>query len=278
MTPEQTAAAVKSAVLELGGAFWHDPRTTRKARQLGLTGWAFYVAGRAGALGDVHADVAAAAMGFIAPDAVRDGWDAALRVASPREIAGHSAAECGRWGRENLESFYGLPRLLGLAERVAVDADPTGMPLFAAWRAMPVPEGGPGARAAVLLHLLREHRCGAHVQAVRASDLTPLEAIVAGPDGESGATEFGWRPPYPAYAPLVRKRAWAEALTDRIAGGAYRVLTSEERRELVDLLDAARKLQKDPHAERAPADRQPYPFARPGRAYDWAVNRGPEFR
>lgn len=278
MTPEQTAAAVKSAVLDLGGAFWHDPRTTRKARRLGLTGWAFYVAGRAGALGDVPVEGAAAAMGFIAPESVRDGWEAARRVAPPREIAGHSLAECGRWGRENLESFYGLPRLVELAERVVVDADPVGMPLFAAWRAMPVPDDGTGARAAVLLHLLREHRCGAHIQAVRASDLTPLEAIVAGPDGESGATGFGWRPPYPAFAPLVRKRAWAEALTDRIAGGAYRVLTAGERRELVDLLEAAGKLQQDPHTERPPVDRHPYPLARPGRAYDWAANRGPEFR
>jgi hypothetical protein len=277
VTPEQTAARLKSPVLDLGGAFRQDPRTTRKARQLGLTGWAFYVAGRAGALGDVHPDTAAAAMAFIASDAVRDGWEAARKVALPSEVAEQSAAECGRWGRENLESFYALPRLVELLERVVVDADAAGMPLFAAWRAMPVPEHGPGARAAILLHLLREHRCGAHIQAVRASALTPLEAIVAGPDGELGATAFGWQPPYPPFAPLVRKRAWAEALTDRIAGEAYRALEPGERRELVDLLEGARKLQKDLHAGRQ-SDRQPYSSARPGRAYDWAANRGPEFR
>jgi uncharacterized membrane protein len=275
--PEQAAATAKSAVLELGGAFRHDPRTTRKARQLGLTGWAFYLAGRAGALGDVRPDTAAAAMAFIASEAVRDGWEAARKVAPPYEIAGHNLAECGRWGRQNLESFYGLARLVELAERVVVDADPAGMPLFAASRAMPVPEDALGARAAVLLHLLREHRCGAHIQAVRASALTPLEAIVAGPDGEAGATAFGWQPPYPPFAPLVRKRVWAEALTDRIAGEAYRVLEPGERRELVDLMEAARQLQKDLHSDRQ-SDRQPCGSARPGRAYDWAVNRGPEFR
>jgi hypothetical protein len=277
VTPEQAAATVKSAVLELGGAFRNDPRTTRKARQLGLTGWAFYVAGRAGALGDVGPDTAAAAMAFVAFEAVRDGWEAARKVAPPSEVAGHSAAECGRWGRENLESFHGLPRLVELAERVVVDADPAGMPLFAAWRAMPVPEDSPGARAAVLLHLMREHRGGAHIQAVRASALTPLEAIVAGPDGESGATAFGWQPPYPPFAPLVRKRAWAEALTDRIAGQAYRALEPSERRELVDLLEAARQVLKDPRSDRHPDRRQQAP-ARPGRTYDWAANRGPEFR
>jgi hypothetical protein len=277
VTPEQTAAAAKSAVLELGSAFSHDPRTTRKARQLGLTGWAFYVAGRAGALGEVSPDTAAAAMAFVASEAVRDGWEAARKVAPAREIAGHNLAECCRWGRENLESFYGLARLVELAQRVVVEADAAGMPLFAAWRAMPVPEDAPGARVAVLLHLLREHRGGAHIQAVRASALTPLEAIVAGPDGESGATALGWQPPYPSFAPLLRKRAWAEALTDRIAGEAYRALEPDERRELVDLLEAAREAQKDPHRDRQ-GDRQPYGPARPGRAYDWTANRGPGFR
>lgn len=268
VTPEQTAAAVKRAVLELGGAFSHDPKTMRKARQLGLTGWAFYVAGRAGALGDVRPDTAAAAMAFIASDAVKDGWEAARRVAPPAEIAGHNLAECCRWGRENLPSFYGLPRFVELAERVVVEADPAGMPLFAAWRAMPIPEDSPAARAAVLLHLLREHRGGAHVLAVRASALTPLEAIVAGPDGEAGATAFGWQPPYPPYAPLVRKRAWAEALTDRIAGEAYRALEVDERRELVDLLGAALDTQ---------TERTPKPAAGSWQC-DWADNRGPGFR
>src|SRR4051794_18453606 len=145
VTPEQAAAAVKVAVLELGGAFSQDPKTMRKARQLGLTGWAFYVAGRAGALGDVRAETAAAAMGFIATEAVRDGWEAARKVAPPVEIAEHNLCECCRWGRENLESFYGVARFVELAERVLVEADAAGMPLFAAWRAMPIPEDSPGA-------------------------------------------------------------------------------------------------------------------------------------
>jgi hypothetical protein len=239
VTPEQAAAAAKRAVLELGGAFNNDPKTMRRARQIGLTGWSFYVAGRGGALGDVRADTVAAALGFIALDAVQDGWDAARKVASPFEIAGHNLAECCRWGREHLESFFGLSKLVELAERVVVSAEPAGLPLFAAWRAMPIPEDSPGARAAVLAHLLVEHRAGAHLVAVRASGLTPLEAIVSGPDGVPGATAFGWQPPYPQYEPLVRRRAWAEALTDRIAGEAYRALDPVERAELVDLLEAA---------------------------------------
>ncbi len=239
MTPEQAAAAAKRAILKLGGAFGHDPRTMRRARQLGLTGWAFYVAGRGGALGDVRSDTVASALGFIAPEAVKDGWDAARKVAAPVEVAGHNLGECCRWGREQLSTFFGLERMVELAERIVVSAEAAGMPLFAAWRAMPVPDDAPGARAAVLAHLLREHRGAAHLIAVRASNLTPLEAIIAGPEKEAGATAFGWQPPYPAYEPLIRRRAWAEALTDRIAGEAYRVLDAKERLELVDLMETA---------------------------------------
>jgi hypothetical protein len=154
-------------------------------------------------------------------------------------VAGHNRTECCRWGREHLERFYGLDRLVDLADRVVASAEAAGAPLFAAWRAMPVPDDSTAARAAVLLHLLREHRGAAHLMAVRASGLTPLEAILAGPDGEAGATAFGWQPPYPQYEPLVRKRAWAEALTDRIAGEAFRILDVGQRIELVQLLDGA---------------------------------------
>ena len=85
MTPVQAAGAAKRSVWELGGAFGESPPTLRRARLMGLSGWAFYVTGRAGALGDVRSDTVAAALGFISPDAVADGWEAAAQVpARPR--------------------------------------------------------------------------------------------------------------------------------------------------------------------------------------------------
>ena len=239
MTPEQTAAAVKGAVDLLGGAFTECPRTLRRARELGLSGWAFRVAGRGGALGDVHADTVAAAMGFIAPDAVSDGWDVAARTLRPSVLATHNLAECCRWGDDHLSGYARVGRLVELCGRVVVAADAAGMPLFAAWRAMPVPSDEPGARAAVLLHLMSEHRGGAHLLAVRAAGLTPLEAIISGPDGEAGAVAYGWQPPYPPAALLVRRRLWAEAVTDRLVGQAYAVLEPAERGELESVLAGA---------------------------------------
>lgn len=249
MTPDHAAAVSRRGIGKLGGAFGACPKTLRRARQLGLTGWAFYIAGRGGALGDVASDTVAAALGFIAPDAVHDGWEAARRVDRPDRIAAHSLVECCRWGRERLAGLPGLGRLVELAERMVLAADPSGMPLFAAWRAMGTPDDALPARAAVLMNLLREHRSGAHLVAVRAAGLTPLEAIIAGPEGEAAAISFGWQPPYPVRTPLLRRRVWAEALTDRIAGDAYKALEASERGEFVALLDATMAAVRDPTGE-----------------------------
>ncbi|HET9519177.1 MAG TPA: hypothetical protein VFO77_15750 [Actinoplanes sp.] len=240
MTPEQAAAAAKPGLLGLIGAFAESPQTLRRARLMGLSGWAYHVAARAGALGDVRPETVAAAIGFIAPEAVVDGWEAAAKQMPPIEVATWHLRELCRWGVEHLGGFPRLARLVELTDRVVGNVDGAGLPLFAAWRAMPVPEPAPGAQAAVGLHLLHEHRAAAHVVAVRASGLSALEAIIAGPDGETGAVAFGWQPPYPPPGPLVRRLVWAEAVTDAIAGRAYACLDRSERVELVGLLESLR--------------------------------------
>src|SRR2546430_9095771 len=122
--PGRAGAAPRSGVQERGGACAECPKAGRRARLLGLTGCSFYVAGRGGALGDVRPDTVAAALGFIAPDAVRDGWETARRIIPPSEVAEHHLAECCRWGRERLDVFHGVDRLVDLAERVVLAADP----------------------------------------------------------------------------------------------------------------------------------------------------------
>jgi hypothetical protein len=240
MTPEQVAAASKPLVLDLGDAFSRCPNTLRRARLLGISGWAFYISGRAGALGDVRAETAAAAIGFIAPDAVADGWDAAARTIRPAEVAAASLAECCRWGAQQLGTRPRIENLAGLIDRAVAAADASGMPLFAAWRAMPLPDLSPGARAAAGLRLLREHFTGAYLLAVRAGGMTPLQAVLAGPEGEAGAVACGWPPPYPPVGPLVRRRLWAEAVTNRLAAPAFAALGPADGAELVELLHRTR--------------------------------------
>ncbi|MFG1603026.1 hypothetical protein [Actinoplanes sp. NPDC049265] len=238
MTPEQAAAKARPGLAKLIGAFAESPRTLRRARLLGLSGWAYHVSARAGALGDVRPETVTAAIGFIAPEAVTDGWEATAKTSEPMEVATWHLHELCRWGAEELGEFPRVARLLELSRRVVSAVDAAGLPLFAAWRAMPVPDSTPGALAAVQLHLLHEHRMGIQVVAIRASGLTPLEAIIAGPEGETGAVAFGWQPPYPPAGPIVRRLMWAESVADALAGQAYGSLNREERVELNGLMES----------------------------------------
>ncbi|WP_030441722.1 SCO6745 family protein [Actinoplanes subtropicus] len=238
MTPEQAAANAMKGLATIVGAFAESPQTLRRARLLGLSGWAYHVSARAGALGEVRPETVAAAIGFIAPEAVIDGWESTAKSSAPMEVASWHLHELCKWGIGQIGGFPRLVRLLELAGQVVDAVDLAALPLFAAWRAMPVPDQAPGARAAVILHLLHEHRLGVHLVAVRASGLTPLEAIIAGPEGETGAVAFGWQPPYPSAGPIVRRLMWADSVADALAGQAYAALDLAERIELVGLLES----------------------------------------
>ena len=238
MTPEQAAAKAKPGLATLVGAFAESPQTLRRARLLGLSGWAYHVSARAGALGEVRPETVTAAIGFIAPEAVTDGWEATAKTSEPMEVATWHLHELCRWGNDQLGAFPRAHRLLELSRRVVSAVDAAGLTLFAAWRAMPVPDNSPGAQAAVMLHLLHEHRMGVQVVAIRASGLSPLEAIIAGPEGETGAVAFGWQPPYPPAGPLVRRLMWAESVADALSGQAYGALDRDERIEFCGLLES----------------------------------------
>ena len=238
MTPEQAAAIAKPGLAALVGAFAESPQTLRRARLLGLSGWAYHVSARAGALGEVGPETVAAAIGFIAPDAVADGWEAAAKTTDPLEVATWHLHELCRWGNDQIGGFPRVTRLVDLARKVYDSVDGAGLPLFAAWRAMPIPDTAPGALAAVALLLLHEHQMGVHVIAVRASGLTPLQAIIAGPEGETGAVAFGWQPPYPPAGPIVRRLMWAESVANSLAGQGYAQLSLAERAELLGLLES----------------------------------------
>lgn len=233
------AAASHAAVCAVDTAWSTWPRTLHRARRLELPGWAFYVAGRGGALGDdVRPETVAAAIGVIALDAVRAGWDAAFKV-GPGRIAAARLAACAHWGDECLGDLPGLDDLGRLTTAVVAAADGGGLPLFAACRAMPMPDGGPGALAAVLIHLMREHRAGCMLLAARACGLSPLEMVIAAPEGEQEALALGWQPPFPARIPLLSRYVYAEALCFRIVGRSFGVLEPGARVELVRLLGAA---------------------------------------
>lgn len=238
MTPEETAAAVKDPINSLGRAFMTSRATRERGAELGLVGWAFYVAGRAGVLGEVDADVAAAALVFCPRDWVREHWERASEVMKPAEATRFYAEACQAWGRRKLDTVEDADRLAALLERVASSGDPAGRPLFAGWRALPLADDAP-ARLSQLFMVLREHRGNGHAMCVLAQGLSPLEAIVAGPLGFDGAAFFEWPEPYPDPEPFRQRWRAAEAATGPLTAPAFAVLDKAEREELGRLVHAA---------------------------------------
>ena len=100
--------------------------------------------------------------------------------------------------------------------------------------------------------LLREYRSSAHLLAIRAGGLTPLEALLASDEGEAAAVAYGWQPPFPPFEPLLRRRIRADLVTDRIVGEAYQSLDVAERAELVRLFEEAVEHLRVPAAVGAP--------------------------
>lgn len=235
-----TVRALAAPVTDLGGRFMLHPDTMQAGTDAGFANpLAFYVAGRCGVLGDVDADVVTAALGFFEPSMVRAMWDEGVAVAGAREAGHRYAAACAQWGRARLGSFGDAARLAELAERLLGAADVAGLPLFAAWRAEPLPDDGAG-RAYQLLQVMREWRGGAHVVAIVAHGIEPVAAVAA-KSGERWARMFGWQGDLPDVSGLEDALGAAEAATDAIVLPAYEsALDGAERAELVSLVEAAR--------------------------------------
>lgn len=233
-----TVRALADPVAAVGGRFMLHRTTMAAGVEAGYpNGLVYYVRGRGGVLGDVDADVVSAAFGFFRPDMVRALWEEGARVEPARRAARRYADHCASWGAARLAPLEGMDRLAELAERVLDAVEVPGLVLFAGWRAEPLPSDG-AARAYQLLHVMREWRGSAHLVAVAASGLTPVEAILAGPGSEEQAALFGWEPPFPDVTDLAGVRRSAEDLTDELQIAAYEsALDPGERAELVALVE-----------------------------------------
>jgi hypothetical protein len=235
------AVAAKAAIGDLGGAWMSGPEEESATEAAGLTGWQLYFLGRHGVLGDVDPDVVTAAAYFFPADVVRTEWLAARQVLTPESAVRRYVELCHNWGRRRLAGFADADRLSALAQRVVDTADVAGLPLFAGWRALPVPADAP-ARLAHLMQLLREHRGACHGVAVVACGLPPLTAVLANQGAEANATDYGWEPPFPEVSAGDRQvRDRAEGLTDDLVAPAYEGLDREELARLVALLQEAHR-------------------------------------
>jgi hypothetical protein len=236
VTPEETAAACAAAVSGLASHFMLDPATYAAGAAAGFAGLDFYSAGRGGALGDVDADVVAAAFAFFEPATVRANWEQGAAVMPARDAAGRFIAAGYAWAVEHLADSVDWARLAELTGRVNTAASPACAPLFAAWRAMPEPGEGADARTLALhrMQVARELRCARHAAAVTAAAISPVEAMAV--RSPHMAPLFGWNDPLPEVTDEVRSR-WegAEMATNRSLAPAYATLDGGERSELVTL-------------------------------------------
>ncbi|MFJ2031006.1 hypothetical protein [Streptosporangium sp. NPDC087985] len=242
--PRVTAATVKSAIGVLGGGYMISREVKALCEQTGLSGRALYFRGRCGVLGEVHADVIVAAAFFFPAEHVREHWEEGRALPVAEAVKLYTGA-CHDWGRRRLGGFAGAARLAELLEPVVDNADVLGAPLFAGWRAVPLADDPP-ARAAQLMHMVRELRGGLHAVAVQAEGLTPLEAtLLAAHDGtplgiasgEVMARFLDWPEPFPQPGPdAVERRVRAEMLTDVLMAPAFSVLDEAESAELAGLL------------------------------------------
>jgi len=240
VTPEQTAAALKKPNGDAGFEFMADPLTREGGKAAGLRGRPLYHCGRGGALGDVPAEVVVAAFAFFPPEVVHAHWEAGRQVMPPPEAALLYAGLCNEWGRRTFVEGPGTERFLELLERVCDGAEAAGLPLFAAWRRLPRPDDVPG-RLAQVMNVMREHRGSIHACAVAAVGMDPLAANLGGAYGEAGARFLEWPEPYPDASPYKAQWEQAEQLTSAAAAAAYRILSADERAELVDLLPGLRQ-------------------------------------
>lgn len=162
---------------------------------------------------------------------------------TPAEGLSRYLAVCHQWGRDRLVGFGDVDRLSELGLMVVDASGVVGLPLFAGWRAVPLPDAGPASgadRCAQVMQVLREHRGACHGVALAALQLDPLVAILANQGGEENAIEYGWEPPFPEVTDAERAlRTRVEELTDDLVAVAYDGLSVSEQTELVDLLQAA---------------------------------------
>lgn len=238
MNPTAAAEALAEPVGTFGTRWMMSPASYVAAAERGHVGLDFYFRGRVGVMGEVHPDSAIAVLAFFDHDVVREAWQRGPSVENAEVSARHFADLCAEYGRTRLHHDVDLTTLAGLLGKVVEAADAAGLPLFAAWRGLDVPEDPAGA-AAHHLNGLRELRGGAHVAALAVQPVAPLHAVMV-KGGEPNARLFGHQGDLPEVDDeIAAKCAAAEAATTATVAATLATLTDGERADLVRLTQAA---------------------------------------
>ncbi len=225
MTPLELVHHTSSPIHAAGQAFYFQPDTLAKGKEIGLDGFRFYVLGRGGVLGDVEPAVVTSAFGYFAPGLVAKMWNSGKQTAAPRDVARAYLACAEEFGRKKLADAEGLDAFNAAAETVIEGVDVSSLALFAGLAAEPLPDDAP-ARAYRNVCALRELRGCLHLVAIVAGGLAPAVAhAIRRPDD---VANFGW-PEAPAITEEERTAlAAADELTDRLLASAFAPLSDAQ--------------------------------------------------
>ncbi len=230
----QVATTIAPLIGSLGAKYMLDPETSARGAAAGYpNSFAYYVAGRGGVLGDVDSDVVFSAFMFFERSLIDKLWKAGVAVEGARAAGQRYLEDCDQWGRKNLAKVDQLELFIAPAEKFVSQVDSSGLSLFAAVRAEPLPIDAP-ARAYRLIDLIRELRGCVHIAACVTHGLSGLEAILSSP-GENSAKMHGYAPPYSDCSHLRATREVVEKSTnDALARLIKMHLSETEMNQLAD--------------------------------------------
>ena len=230
----QVASTIAPLIGSLGAKYMLDPETMAHGAEAGYpNGFAYYVVGRGGVLGDVDSDVVYSAFMFFERTLIDKLWKAGVAVEGARVASKRYMQSCDAWGKKHLANVDNLDLFISPAEKLISQVDSSGLSLFAGLRAEPLPSDL-SARAYRLITLLRELRCCLHIAACVTHGLSGLEASLVS-SGEGMTKLHGWAPPYPDVSHQVAARDAAEKATnDAMARLIALHLTEAEMNQLVE--------------------------------------------
>ncbi len=224
--------------------------------------WDTYVAGRAAPLGLANAEVVDALFYNFAPGEVARHIPKVWRTTTPEAAIAARQIGCARALRRILRDWVetaAFVRAADLLAKAATSVPAEGRPMYAALRAIPVPDDAVG-RLFHAASLLREHRGDGHIAALMVHDVGGLEAhVLLALDMDLPAANFGRIHHLPAAQlaavidgmrdrGLIGDDGWLseqghavkqriESLTDDLAAKPYESLEPDELAELITTLE-----------------------------------------
>lgn len=213
MNEAEVTTTIAPLIGSLGSKYMLDPETMAHGAAAGYpNGFAYYVAGRGGVLGDVDSDVVYSAFMFFERSLIDKLWKAGVAVEGARAAGERYMQSCDAWGSKHLANIVQLELFIAPAEKLVSQIDSSGLSLFAGLRAEALPSELP-ARAYRLITLIRELRGCLHIAACVTHGLSGLEATLLS-TGEGMAKLHGWAPPYSDCSHLSLRRDAVEKSTN----------------------------------------------------------------